>query len=211
MRHRPEVTGAQQFSMSSHAVSTKCEYRTAHLTLFNQGVKVCFPDSNITLQSGDGRLFKVHRVNLEMHSQVFADAASISGPVSPALAEGSGEETVTETIPLSESGETVELMLQYMYLQPQPNLSAIRPDLIADLAEAVEKYIIYAAMGVCSDRMRYFIVFFKGETCLLKYRTLVEVSSRIYPFGFWRMLCAMDILTWQMRQQRGLWACLPQK
>jgi hypothetical protein len=39
---------------------------------------VCAADSDITLQSSDGVLFKVHRKNLEVHSEGFAGADAIS-------------------------------------------------------------------------------------------------------------------------------------
>ncbi|KAJ3770199.1 hypothetical protein FB446DRAFT_745035 [Lentinula raphanica] len=97
----------------------------------------------MTLQSSDNVLFKVHRVNLEMHSQVFADAG------------GSTVGTVeNEIVSLSETSEVLELMLQYVYLQPQPDLREVEWEVMKELAEAVEKYEIYSAIGVCSQRMR---------------------------------------------------------
>ncbi|KAJ3906224.1 hypothetical protein F5879DRAFT_947083 [Lentinula edodes] len=97
----------------------------------------------MTLQSSDNVIFKVHRLNLEMHSQVFADAG------------GSTVGTVeNEIVSLSETSEVLELMLQYVYLQPQPDLQKVEWEVMKDLAEAVEKYEIYSAIGVCSQRMR---------------------------------------------------------
>ncbi|KAJ4484450.1 hypothetical protein C8R41DRAFT_449943 [Lentinula lateritia] len=99
--------------------------------------------ADMTLQSSDNVIFKVHRLNLEMHSQVFADAG------------GSTVGTVeNEIVSLSETSEVLELMLQYVYLQPQPDLQKVEWELMKDLAEAVEKYEIYSAIGVCSQRMR---------------------------------------------------------
>ncbi|KAK7038830.1 hypothetical protein VNI00_010460 [Paramarasmius palmivorus] len=101
------------------------------------------PASDITLQSSDKVLFRIHRVNLEMHSQVFADAG------------GSTIGTLDdEIVPLSEPSAVLELMLQYIYLQRQPDLRQVEFNLMKDLAEAVEKYEIFCAMGVCSQRMR---------------------------------------------------------
>lgn len=100
------------------------------------------PDSDIQLESSDGTLFKVHRANLEMHSQVFADAA------------GSTIASKEEIVRLTEPAEVLELMLQYMYLQRQPDLEEVQFQVLAGLAEAVEKYSVYSAMGVCSQRMR---------------------------------------------------------
>ncbi|KIK59411.1 hypothetical protein GYMLUDRAFT_44408 [Collybiopsis luxurians FD-317 M1] len=78
-----------------------------------------------------------------MHSQVFADAG------------GSTVGTVDdEIVSLSETSKVLELMLQYMYLQPQPDLREVEWEVMKELAEAVEKYEIFAAMGVCNQRMR---------------------------------------------------------
>ncbi|KAK0482056.1 hypothetical protein EDD18DRAFT_1201833 [Armillaria luteobubalina] len=99
-------------------------------------------DSDITLKSCDDVLFRVHRVNLEMHSQVFADAGGSTIPKQQ------------EVVPLTERAEVLELMLQYMYLQHQPDLRNVKFEVLKDLAEAVEKYEIYSAMGVCAQKMK---------------------------------------------------------
>ncbi|KAJ3781989.1 hypothetical protein GGU10DRAFT_364970 [Lentinula aff. detonsa] len=100
-------------------------------------------EADMTLQSSDHVLFKVHRLNLEMYSQVFADAG------------GSTVGTVeNEIVSLSETSEVLELMLQFVYLQPQPDLRTVEWEVMKELAEAVEKYEIYSAIGVCSQRMR---------------------------------------------------------
>lgn len=79
-----------------------------------------------------------------MHSQVFADAG------------GSTVGTVDdEVVYLSETSSVLELMFQYMYLQPQPDLREVEWSVMKELAEAVEKYEIYSAIGVCSHRMRF--------------------------------------------------------
>ncbi|KAF9259664.1 hypothetical protein L218DRAFT_637205 [Marasmius fiardii PR-910] len=101
------------------------------------------PSSNVTLQSSDRVLFKLHRINLEMHSRVFADAASST--------VGAASD---EIVMLSESSMVLELMFQYMYLQPQPDLSHVEFEILKELAEAVEKYEVYCAMVVCSQQMR---------------------------------------------------------
>lgn len=79
-----------------------------------------------------------------MHSQVFADAG------------GSTVGTVDdEVVYLTETSSVLELMFQYMYLQPQPDLREVEWTVMKELAEAAEKYEIYSAIGVCSHRMRY--------------------------------------------------------
>ncbi|THU83051.1 hypothetical protein K435DRAFT_844188 [Dendrothele bispora CBS 962.96] len=140
------------------------------------------PTSDITLQSSDRVLFKVHRRNLEMHSQVFADAAGATATVppstptrAPASLTGTLEQPLSssssspssqlhdntssptqssEIVHLSESSAVLDLMFQYMYLQPQPDLRKVDFDVVKDLAEAVEKYCVYSATGALNLRMR---------------------------------------------------------
>lgn len=107
---------------------------------------VCAPDSDITLESSDGVLYKVHRKNLELHSEGFASADAISA--------ASYDSEGLETVHLSESSAVLGLLLQYMYRQRQPDLTHVEFRILADLAEAAEKYEVYSAMTVCSMHMR---------------------------------------------------------
>ncbi|THU79279.1 hypothetical protein K435DRAFT_698180 [Dendrothele bispora CBS 962.96] len=59
----------------------------------------------------------------------------------------------SEIVHLSESSTVLDLMFQYMYLQPQPDLRKVDFDIVKDLAEAVEKYWVYSAMGALHVRM----------------------------------------------------------
>ena len=91
------------------------------------------------MSSCDGVLFKVHRKNLEMHTEGFPGA---DVPVHD------------EIVPLAETATTLELLFQYMYRQRQPDLSRLGPQELAKLAEAAEKYQVYSAMEVCKLRMQ---------------------------------------------------------
>lgn len=102
-------------------------------------ISVNAADSDITFESCDHVLFKVHRTNLECHSEGFSPPP--------------GTSLFDEIVPLPESSEVLDLLFQYMYPQRQPDLTAIPFNIIAGLAEAVEKYQVYAAMGVCSTKM----------------------------------------------------------
>lgn len=99
-------------------------------------------DSDITLQSSDAVLFEVHRKNLEMHSEGFAAAHDISST------------SVNEVVPLSENSAILEILMQYMYRQPQPDLRKVEFHILAGVAEAAEKYQVYAATTVCNIYMR---------------------------------------------------------
>ncbi|TFK62874.1 hypothetical protein BDN72DRAFT_964285 [Pluteus cervinus] len=136
-------------------------------------------DADIILQSSDGVHFKVHRINLKMHSDIFADAEDISslsssssaspslihvGSASPAPTHGQDSSTSStssstfkssaEVVALSESAPVLELLLQYMYRQPPPDLSKVAFELLAGLAEAAEKYRVYYAIDGCRRAMR---------------------------------------------------------
>ena len=55
---------------------------------------------------------------------------------------------------IAETATTLELLFQYMCRQRQPDLSRLRPQELAKLAEAAEKYQVYSAMEVCKLRMQ---------------------------------------------------------
>lgn len=92
------------------------------------------------MSSSDGVLFKVHRKNLELYSEGFPGT---DVPVHD-----------DEVVLLTEKASTLELLFQYMYKERQPDLSAVEPDTLAELAEASEKYMVYSAMEVCKVYMK---------------------------------------------------------
>jgi len=77
-----------------------------------------------------------------MHSEGFAAANDISSP------------SANEVVPLSEHSSILELLLQYMYRQPQPDMRKVDFHILAGVAEAAEKYQVYAATTVCNIHMR---------------------------------------------------------
>jgi hypothetical protein len=97
----------------------------------------------LTRTSSDAVLFEVHRKNLEVHSEGFAGADAIS------------RSAEKEVVPLSENSAVLELLLQYMYHQPQPDLKNVEFATLAALAEAAEKYQVYSATTICSVFMRF--------------------------------------------------------
>ena len=100
-------------------------------------------DSDITLQSSDGVFFKVHRKDLEVHSEGFAGADAISPGTS-------GDEVV-----LSETSAVLELLLQHMYRGTRPDLRKVDFKTLSGLAEAAEKYQVFAASDICQVHMWY--------------------------------------------------------
>ncbi|KAJ6495172.1 hypothetical protein C8R45DRAFT_1212063 [Mycena sanguinolenta] len=99
-----------------------------------------FADGDVTFQSSDGILFRVHRKNLE----VCADGFPPSGF---AVADG-------EIIPLSETSVTLDLLFQFMYPRRHPALDTTPFNVLEPLAEAAEKYQVFPAMNICHIRLR---------------------------------------------------------
>ena len=103
-------------------------------------VKGCKLGVDIMLKCSDGELFGAHRWNLKTYSEGF--------PLE-------GSETISDPVFLEETADVVRLMLHFMHQMRQPTLDNISFSLLASLAEAVEKYRIYSAMGVCKIKMTF--------------------------------------------------------
>ncbi|KAJ7165497.1 hypothetical protein C8R43DRAFT_878508, partial [Mycena crocata] len=97
----------------------------------------------ITISSSDGMVFKVYRKNLEVHSDIFGDASSVTKP-----------ENGDDVVRLSESAEVLDLLFQYMNRQLPPDLDTMDFRICAGLAEAAEKYVVYSALRPCRRRMK---------------------------------------------------------
>ncbi|KAJ7770352.1 hypothetical protein B0H14DRAFT_349951 [Mycena olivaceomarginata] len=111
----------------------------------SQSERFCADDADITISSSDGVTFKVHRKHLEVHSDVFADAA-LANATRPDNAGG-------EIVKLSETSAVLDLLFQYMYRQPQPDLKSVEFPVFAGLAEAAEKYVVYSALPAVATQM----------------------------------------------------------
>ncbi|KZV74950.1 hypothetical protein PENSPDRAFT_155898 [Peniophora sp. CONT] len=96
-------------------------------------------DADLTLESSDKILFKVHRNNLSTHSTIF--------PGEEFSSEG-------EIVKFSEDSEVLELVLQYVYPNVLPDLGRISFELLKRLADAAEKYHIFSAMEICRLHMQ---------------------------------------------------------
>ena len=97
----------------------------------------------MTFRSCDGTLFKIHLKNLETNSEGFSPPP--------------GTSPRDEVVPLTENGDTLDLLFQYIY-QGYPDLANIDFKQLAELAEAAEKYRVFAAMTVCNIYMTYVIL-----------------------------------------------------
>lgn len=102
-------------------------------------VDECSLPVDVVIRSSDEVLIGAHKANLEQYSEGFPAAdevISVDGPVN-----------------LTEDGETLKLLMQFMHKQRLPDLAGLtgsRVRLLFSLGEAAEKYFVYSAMAVCS-------------------------------------------------------------
>jgi hypothetical protein len=124
-----------------------------------------------------------------MHSDGFAAAEAASRTSS-----SEDEETVT----LTESTAVLELLLQYMYRQPQPDLQKVDFKILAEVAEAAEKYQVYSATYICKILMKCVKFRYSQPTMI---NLFIDCKLPTIPWMFCSMLRSMTILISQMRQQ----------
>jgi hypothetical protein len=63
-----------------------------------------------------------------------------------------------EPVELSETADVLDLLFQFMYPQPQPDLRNLDFTVLAALAEAAEKYMVYPALAPCRLQMKCVLV-----------------------------------------------------
>lgn len=125
------------------------------MTLF---LLVCARDADITFKSHDNVLLSIHRKNLETSTGGFPPAEFFSSSSSAGARDGGdkeAEEGEEEVVQLSEDAETLEVLFQFVYPRHHPVLRASETPfpLLAALAEAAEKYQVFAAVNICNIRM----------------------------------------------------------
>jgi len=104
-------------------------------------VEDCRLDIDVVLKSSDGELFGAHQRNLETFTEGFPIAAST---------------VATEPVSLEETAEVLRLVLKFTHNIRSPNLDNTTDfTLLASLAEAVEKYMMYSPMEICRIQMMY--------------------------------------------------------
>jgi hypothetical protein len=109
-------------------------------TIENLRIVVCDPNADITLQSSDNILFKFYKKQLEVHSGAFGGAEEFTATDEPVM--------------FTEPSKIVDLLLQLMSRQKHPNLRSLDFDTLDLLAEAVEKYDLFAYIQECQYLMR---------------------------------------------------------
>jgi hypothetical protein len=96
-------------------------------------------DADVIFQSNDKVLFRIHRKYLETNTGGFSSE---------------GFTTSDEVVPLPEDSSTLELLFQFIYPMRYPTVMSMSFDTLLILAEAAEKYEVFAAMNICSMRMQ---------------------------------------------------------
>ena len=96
-------------------------------------------DADITFQSSDAIHYRIHRKNLECSAAAFPAADIVSSK--------------DDIVPMLEHSEVLDLLFQFMYPERQPNLRKVSFRVLADLAEAAEKFEVYSAIATCHGYM----------------------------------------------------------
>ncbi|KII91400.1 hypothetical protein PLICRDRAFT_507101 [Plicaturopsis crispa FD-325 SS-3] len=102
--------------------------------------RFCSADADVCFRSCDNVIFRFYRKNLEVHSEGFAVDGMTSSP--------------SDVVTVTETSAVLDLLLQFMSRQPQPDMEEIAFAELAGLAEAAEKYQVYSAMQLCNIYMR---------------------------------------------------------
>ncbi|CAA7269261.1 unnamed protein product [Cyclocybe aegerita] len=98
-------------------------------------------DADVIFQSSDGVRFHLHRTNLGVITGAFP---------------GAELDTRDEVVHLAEPARVLEILFQYVYPKRHPDLENLDFQLLAELAEAVEKYEVFPAMNTCVTRLRHY-------------------------------------------------------
>ncbi|TFK64789.1 hypothetical protein BDN72DRAFT_774133, partial [Pluteus cervinus] len=99
-------------------------------------------DADISIISSDGVRFQLHKKNLALSTGGFP-------PLEFARTSAGREEVI-----LSESGYTLDLLFRFVYPQRYPDLEGIAIGVLSELADAAEKYEVYAAILGCKMAMK---------------------------------------------------------
>ena len=104
---------------------------------------VNFNDSDITIQSSDGVVFGLHQVNMKINM-------------------GSWDSEFTQAksdvvIQLPEKSVILDLLFRFCYPERHPELNDLAFDILAELAEAAEKYKVFSAISICRIAMKYVV------------------------------------------------------
>ncbi|TFL00279.1 hypothetical protein BDV98DRAFT_482215, partial [Pterulicium gracile] len=112
--------------------------------------------ADLILRSSHGIWFFVRAQDLAAHSTIFSAAEERSSPVRRAMTPKGTDDSPLDIVDVTESSETLQLLLQFMRRQPQPNVAEMDFATLERLAEAAEKYEVYSATQLLKFAMRSF-------------------------------------------------------
>jgi hypothetical protein len=107
-------------------------YRKTHTQI------VDFEDSDITIESHDGVIFKLHVANLKVSMGAWPWELTVAN----------------EVVQLPEPSGILDLLFQFCYPERHPELNHLAFDILADFAKAAEKYKVFGAIDICRINMR---------------------------------------------------------
>jgi len=142
--------------------------------LYSSSLAVQRTDStDVIFQSSDGILFCLHRKNLETHSDAFP------GPEIPV--------NELDVANLTEPSEVLAIIFDFMYPRRQDDIEKMDYDIVAQVAEAVEKYQIFSAIQTCVLRLKCVIVYFKSalhsNTVLIQRQLVSTHAAEVMAHG----------------------------
>jgi hypothetical protein len=132
-------------------------------------IPVCDSSADLEFESSDEVIFKIHSKHLPSTSFRFA-----TEDVQRAV---DGQPTR-----LSEPAEILEILFQFVEPPSEsrhyqyPSLTELDPPLFFALAEAAEKYIVFACMSMCATQMRF------DEMMMLAYP--LDILNHSFKHGY---------------------------
>lgn len=98
-------------------------------------------DADVIIRSIDAGVFRLHKKYLEYGTGAFPPAET---------------PTNDEVVELSEDSKTLDILFRFVYPHRYPDLDELCFDELLLLAEAAEKYEVYAASNACKYQFRSF-------------------------------------------------------
>ncbi|KAF8970661.1 hypothetical protein BDZ97DRAFT_55529 [Flammula alnicola] len=102
-------------------------------------------DADLIVQSVDGTQFHLHRKYLEAHTGAFPGPGAV----------GFNSNTRQDVTHLTEPASVLEILFQFVYPKRHPALEDTSFEILAPLAEAIEKYEVFSAMSICEVQLGF--------------------------------------------------------
>jgi len=135
-------------SNESTKMNEICEWPHWFLHTIYQGYKyevlsaVNTSGADVSIQSSDGVIFKLHRFYLAATAGAFP---------------GTEIGTKGEIVVLEEPEDVLQVVFQFTYPKRHPSLKGVEFNFLRRVAEAAEKYEVFSAMAICEVRLKYVI------------------------------------------------------